>query len=157
MKKSSIPPFKVNLLQEGNYHRLYITHPYLKGRFKKRIGNGKPEYLEKIMFHLKYELEKHFETSEITREAVNEFINDFISLQVKCTASIFMYFEEFIQDKQESTNNKTHNKLAKSTLTAYYKSKEYFENYLSRKKMSAHPAMITKKVLENFCIPTLLR
>jgi site-specific recombinase XerD len=61
-----------------------------------------------------------------------------------------LYFEEFIQDKQESSNNKTHNKLAKSTLTAYYKSKEYFENYLSRKKISAHPAMITKKVLDNF-------
>jgi len=48
MNKSNIPPFNVNLLHEGNYHRLYITHPFLKGRFKKRIGNGKPETLEKI-------------------------------------------------------------------------------------------------------------
>ena len=150
MKTSNLPPFNVNLLQEGNYHRLYITHPFLKGRFKKRIGNGKPENLEKIQFHLKYELEKHFATSEMTREAVNDFIDSFISLQVKYTASIFMYFEEFIQDKQESTNKKTHNKLAKSTLTAYYKSKDYFENYLSKKKISAHPALITKKVLDNF-------
>ena len=92
MKTSNLPPFNVGLLQEGNYHRLYITHPFLKGRFKKRIGNGKPENLEKIRFHLKYELEKHFETSEITREAVNDFINSFISLQVKYTASIFYVF-----------------------------------------------------------------
>ena len=67
MKESSIPPFSVNLHLEGKYYRLYITHPYLKGRFKKRIGNRKPEDLEKTKFHLKYELEKHFEISEITR------------------------------------------------------------------------------------------
>ena len=91
MKKSNIPPFNVNLLHEGNYYRLYITHLFYKGRVKKRIGNGKPEDLEKIRFHLKYELENHFETSEITREAVDEFLNNSISLQVKYTDSIIYY------------------------------------------------------------------
>ena len=150
MEKSNIPPFNVNLLEEGNYHRLYITHPFLKGRFKKRIGNGKPEDLEKIRFHLKYDLENHFETSEITRETVDSFVDNFISMQVKYTGSIFNYFEEFILEKQESTNKKTKKKLAKSTLTAYYKSKEYFETYLTKKKISEHPAMINKKVLDDF-------
>lgn len=150
MKKFNISPFNVNLLHEGNYYRLYIIHPFLKGRFKKRIGNGKPEDLEKIQFHLKYELENHFETNEITREAVDAFLNNFISLQVKHTASIFMYFEEFIQSKSDTTNKKTKKRLAKSTLTAYYKSKEYFEAYLATKKVSAHPTMINKKVLDDF-------
>ena len=150
MNKSNNPPFNVNLLHEGNYYRLYITHPYLKGRFKKRIGNGKPEDLQKILFHLKYDLENHFETCELSREAVDEFLNNFISLQVKYSASMFMYFEEFIQAKRDSTNNKTKSRLAKSTLTAYYKSKEYFEAYLLKKKISAHPAMISKKVLDDF-------
>ena len=61
-----------------------------------------------------------------------------------------MYFNEFIQRKAETTNNKTQKRLAKSTLTAYYKSKEYFETYLTKKKISAHPAMINKKVLDDF-------
>jgi len=150
MEKSNIPPFNVTLLEEGNYHRLYITHPFLKGRFKKRIGSRNPEDLEKIRFHLKYDLENHFETSEITREAVDNFIDNFISMQVKYTGSIFNYFEEFIQEKQGNTNKKTKKKLAKSTITAYHKSKEYFENYLVKKKISAHPAMINKKVLDDF-------
>jgi hypothetical protein len=59
MRKSNIHPFNVSLLQEGNYQRLYITHPFLKGRFKKRIGNGRHEDLEKIRFHLKYDHESH--------------------------------------------------------------------------------------------------
>jgi integrase len=150
MKKTAIPPFNVTLLLEGKYHRMYITHPYLKGRFKKRIGDGKPEDLEKIIFHLKYELENHFETAAITRIAVDEFINNFISLQVKYTASIFLFFDEFIENKQNSINNKTKNKLSKPTITAYLKAREYFETYLISKKLSSHPAMISKEVLDNF-------
>lgn len=150
MIKANNPPFNVTLLLEGDYYRLSINHQFFKKRIRKRVGNVSPEDLEKIKFHLKYELENHFETNKITREAVEQFTDDFISLKIKCNASILRYFDEFINYKSQTTNRKTRQRLAKATITAYRKSEEYFEKFLVVKKILPHPAMINKMVLDDY-------
>jgi len=150
MKNLGQKPFKVNLVQEGDYNRLYIKHSSFKNRIRKHIGIRSEEEKENILFFLRYDLENHFANNEITREAVEEFIDQYINMQVRKKTSILSYFDEFIAYKKNSSNKKTRNKLVKTTITSYLTAGEYFRRYLEKKKLTGHPSEINKTVLDNF-------
>jgi hypothetical protein len=71
-------------------------------------------------------------------------------MQVKHKASVFTFFDDFIAYKQNSSNNKTRNKLVKNTITSYRTAGDYFKKYLENKKLTGHPSEINKTVLDDF-------
>jgi site-specific recombinase XerD len=150
MEKKNNTPFEVKLLNEKNYHRLYITHASFKGRIRKRLGDRKLEDLQSIAFNLKFELGKHFLQGEITKEEVESYIDSYVSLNVKCTASIFDYQEDFLSFKRDKINKKLRKQLSKSTVSSYITALKYFEKYLVKEKISSHPSQITEAVMDKF-------
>lgn len=143
-------PFDVKLIKENQYYRLYVTHPKFKGRIRKRMGDRDFQDLETIAFTIKYDLGKHFTNADITKSEVESFIDNYIAMNVKCTASIFDYNDEFLEYKKEKVNNKTKTRLTKSTLSGYRTALKYFEEFLMKKRISPHPTLITETVLNNF-------
>ena len=100
-------PFEVKLIRESQYYRLYVTHPNFKGRIRRRLGDKSYDTLENISFTIRYELSKHFTGSNFTKLDVESYIENFIALNVKCTASIFEYKQEFLDSKTGRINKKT--------------------------------------------------
>jgi len=143
-------PFEVKLQKENEHFRLHVTHPKFKGRIRKRLGDRDVQDLESIAFNLKYDLGKQFNGSEINKSEVEAFIDNFVSMNVKCTASIFDYEEDFLKKLSEKFNKKTKKHLSKSTLSGYRTSLKYFEEYIRKKRIPAHPSQITESVLNNF-------
>ncbi len=143
-------PFDVKLIKENQYYRLYVTHPNFKGRIRKRMGDRAFDDLENISFSIKYELGRHFLNSEITKSDVEAYIDNFVAMNVKCTASIFDYKDEFLELKTGRVNKKTKNRLTKSTLSGYRTALKYFEEFLLKKRIAPHPAQITERVLNDF-------
>ncbi len=150
MDKQTIKPFELKLQQEGNYYRLYLTHPNFKGRIRKRLGDRLYDDLENIAFNIRFELGKHFQNHEINKDDVETFIERYVSMNVKCDASIFDYSADFLKSKTDKVNNKTKKKLSKSTLSGYRTALKYFEEYLSKNKISPHPSQISGAVLDNY-------
>jgi site-specific recombinase XerD len=150
MGQTSIKPFEVKLIKEDNYYRLHVTHPNFVGRIRKRMGLKSYDDVESLAFSIKYELGKHFTNSDLNKSDVDSFIDNYIAMNIKCTASIFDYNEEFIEDKQDKTNRKTKKKLTKSTISGYRTSLKYFQAYLVKKKINPHPSQLTEDVLNNF-------
>jgi integrase len=150
MGKAVIKPFQVKIIHEGNYDRLYITHPNFAGRIKKRIGKDSTEESENIKFHLKYELENHFATNDLTKESATNFIENYVSLRIKFNASIFDYFDDYIEIKKKAINKRTKSRLVKPTITSYESAKSYFEKFLIKNRLPAHPSAINREVLDNF-------
>lgn len=150
MEKKNNTPFEVKLLNEKNYHRLYITHANFKGRIRKRLGDRTFEDLQNIAFNLKFELGKHFLNGEISKEEVESFIDSYVSMNVKCTASIFDYKEDFLSFKRDKINKKIKKRISKSTVSSYMTALKYFEKYLVREKLSSHPSQITEAVMDKF-------
>jgi site-specific recombinase XerD len=143
-------PFDVKFIKEKQYYRLYVTHPKFKGRIRKRMGDREFDDFENIAFSIKYELGKHFNNYDIIKSDVESFIDNYIAMNVKCTASIFDYNEEFIESKREKVNNKTKIRLTKSTISGYRTALKYFEEFLRKKKITPHPSQINETVLNNF-------
>lgn len=143
-------PFDVKLIKENQYYRLYVTHPAFKGRIRKRMGDRAFGDLENIAFTIKYELGRHFLNIEISKSDVEAYIDNFVAMNVKCTASIFDYREDFLDDKTGQLNEKTTKRLSKSTISGYRTALKYFEEFLIKKKIAPHPSQITKSVLNNF-------
>lgn len=143
-------PFEVKLIKENQYYRIYVTHPNFKGRIRKRLGDRSYEDLENIKFTIKYELGKHFSNTEINKPDVESFIDNYVGMNVKCTASIFDYKEEFLESKKGKVNNKTKKRLTKSTLSGYRTALKYFEDYLNKKRITPHPSQLTESVLNSF-------
>ena len=152
MDKGIIRPFQIKIVHEGDYNRLYITHPNFKGRIKKHIGKNSSEDADKILYHLKYELESHFAKSDLTMDAVTNFIDNYVALRVKFNASIFDYFDDFIESKKKTFNKRTKGKLVKSTVTSYISAKNYFEKFLIKKRIAPHPSSINRQVLDDFYV-----
>ncbi len=143
-------PFEVKLQKENEQFRLHVTHPKFKGRIRKRLGDRDVQDLESIAFNLKYDLGKQFNGSEVNKIEVEAFIDNFVAMNVKCTASIFDYKEEFLKRLSEKLNKKTKLHLSKSTLSGYRTSLKYFEEYIIKKRIPAHPSQITESVLNGF-------
>ena len=150
MDKKNNKPFEVNLLKEKEYFRLYVTHNSFKGRIRKRLGDRPLEELQNTAFNLKFELGKHFLYGEIIKEEVESYIDSYVSMNVKCNASIFDYKDDFLENKSEKFNKKTKSSLSKSTLSGYRTALKYFEEYLTKKKISQHPSQINETVLNNY-------
>lgn len=150
MDKKTNKPFEVNLLKEKEYFRLYVTHTRFKGRIRKRLGDKPFEELEAIAFNIKYDLGRHFMNNEITKEEVEAYIDNYVSMNVKLNASIFDYKEDFLEYKKDKTNKKIKKKLCKSTLSGYRTALKYFEEYLSKRKISPHPSQMSETVLNNY-------
>jgi site-specific recombinase XerD len=150
MGKQTIKPFEVKLQQEGNYYRLYLTHPNFKGRIRKRLGDRQYDDLENIAFNIRFELGKHFQSHDINKQDVETFIEKYVSMNVKCDASIFDYSVEFLKSKSAKVNNKTKKGLCKSTLSGYRTALKYFEEYLAKNRISPHPSQISGAVLDNY-------
>lgn len=81
---------------------------------------------------------------------VEAFIDNFVAMNVKGTASIFDYKEDFLRKLSEKFNKKTKKHLSKSTLSAYRTSLKYFEEFIRKRKIPAHPSQITESVLNDF-------
>jgi len=143
-------PFEVKLIKESQYYRLYVTHPNIKGRIRKRMGDRAFGDLENIAFSIKYELGRHFLNGEITKSDVEAFIDNYVAMNVKYTASIFDYNNEFLDAKIGRVNKKTKNRLTKSTISGYRTALKYFEEFLIKKRIAPHPSQITENVLNNF-------
>lgn len=146
----SIKPFQVKVQQENSYYRWYVTHANFKGRIRKRLGDKQFEDLENIAFNIRYELGKYFQSHDINKDAVETLIDKYVSMNVRCDASIFDYTAEFLASKTAKVNNKTKKKLTKSTLSGYRTAIKYFEEYLTKNKISPHPSQISGVVLDNF-------
>ena len=106
--------------------------------------------LENIAFTIKYELGRHFLNIEINKSDVEAYIDNFVAMNVKCTASIFDYKNEFLETKIGRTNKKTKSKLTKSTISGYKTALKYFEEFLFKKRVAPHPSQITERVLNDF-------
>jgi site-specific recombinase XerD len=142
--------FDVKLNLEGDYNRLYITHPSFKGRIRKRLGNKASNDMESIAYNIKFEIAKHFKTGDFDKKDVEGYIDRYIAMNIKNSASIFDYSAEFLEVKKETTNRNTHKKLSKSTLSGYRTALKYFEEYLCKHGIQPHPSQITETVLDNF-------
>jgi len=143
-------PFEVKLIRESQYYRLYVTHPNFKGRIRRRLGDRSYDTLENISFTIRYELSKHFTGSNFTKLEVESYVENFIALNVKCTASIFEYKQEFLDSKTGRINKKTKSRLTKSTLSGYRTALKYFEEFLMKNRIDPHPSQITESVLNDF-------
>ncbi len=148
--KQTIKPFEVKLQQEGNYYRLYVTHPNFIGRIRKRLGDKQYDDLENIAFNIRFELGRHFQSHDINKVDVETFIDKYVSMNVKCDASIFDYSAEFLASKSAKVNNRTKSRLSKSTLSGYRTALKYFEEYLCKNKISPPPSQISGAVLDNY-------
>ncbi len=150
MEHEKNTPFNVKILKEGEYTRLYVTHKSFKGRIKKRIGNNDSENLNALRYQLMNELNIHFVDRSIQLNEVISYVENFISVKIKGTASIFDYFQEFLEFKQASINSMTERKLTKSTLASYETAKRVFEAYLIKKHISPYMDSINENVLNSF-------
>ncbi len=142
--------FQVKALQEGNYNRLYVTHPAYKGRIKKRIHTDITDDKDVIANRLKCELETYFIDKDITSEAVAEITENFVSRKLRVSDSMFNYFDDFLEWKKTAVNKRTKGRLVKSTITSYKSAKRLFEEYLSGKGIKPCPQLINQEVLDNF-------
>ncbi|MBN1187004.1 MAG: phage integrase SAM-like domain-containing protein [Bacteroidales bacterium] len=142
--------FEVKLRKDDQYFRLYVTHPNFKGRIRKRMGDRSFSDLENYAFTIRYELGKHFTDNNFTKYDVEAFIDNYVDMNVKRTASIFDYKEDFIKSKKERVNKKTRNTLSKSTISGYNTALKYFEEFLIKKRITTHPSQISEAVLNNF-------
>ncbi|MFW6046511.1 MAG: tyrosine-type recombinase/integrase [Candidatus Woesearchaeota archaeon] len=145
-----ITPFKLVITVENGYPRLNVSHPAFKGRIRKRTGNGNQQDHDTLISHLKVELEKYFINEEITKEAVNDFVNYYIDMYYTKKASIFDYFDEFLEVKQATFNKRTDKFLSKSAINTFIRTKDYFEKYLSTKRIKPYPANIDKAILDGY-------
>ncbi len=142
--------FAVKLHHENNYFRVHVSHPYFKGRIRKRLGDRPFEDADNIALNIRFELGNHFDKQEITKHGVEDFIENFISMNVKKDASIFDYKDEFLESKKNSNNKYTKKALTKSTLSGYRTALQYFEEYFSKHKIPPHPSQITDETLNGF-------
>lgn len=145
-----ISPFNVEVINEVGYNRLHITSRQFKGRIRKHLGKWPDDKLQSITYHLKYDLEKHFEGKPFLKGEVEEFVDLYISMRIKDKGNIFDFFEDFIEHKRDTTNKRTKKKLSLPTITAYRTAKMHFEKYSKKKNISLHPSKIDKNVLDNF-------
>jgi integrase len=142
--------FSIKLHYENNYYRLHVTHPDFIGRIRKRLGEKGLDEAENTTLNIRYELGRHFDNTEFNKSDVESFIDNYIGMNVKCTASIFDFNEDFLESKKGKVNNKTKKMLTKSTVTGYATALKYFEDYLKKKRIAPHPSQITDSILDNF-------
>jgi len=143
-------PFDVKLIKDNQYYRLHATHPNFTGRIRKRMGDRAFSDLENIAFSIKYEIGRHFLNVEINKSDVEAFIDNYVAMNVKCTASIFDYNNEFLDSKIGRVNKKTKSRLTKSTVSGYRTALKYFEEFLMKKRIAPHPSQITERVLNDY-------
>jgi integrase len=142
--------FKIVVQQENSYFRIHITHPDFTGRVRKRLGVKSQDDADNTALNIRFELGRHFEKHEVTKEAVEDFVENYISLNVKKTASIFDYKEEFIESKKKANNKYTKNSLSPSTISGYRTALQYFEEYFINNRIPQHPSYITDETLNGF-------
>lgn len=150
MGQATYTHFTVKVLKDWDYFRLNITHPKFKGRIRKRLGSQDHDECENLAFAVRYELGKHFTTADITKSDVSSFVDNYVAMNVKGTASIFDYKDEFIEYKKDKTNKRTKSKLAKNTISGYITAINYFQEYFTKKRINPHPSSLTEDVLNNF-------
>ena len=97
MGQVSTKRFGIKLRFENNYYRIHITHPNFRGRIRKRLGEKNYEDAEDKAANIRYEIIKQFENQDVIKKAVEDFVDNYIALNIKKTASIFDYKEEFIK------------------------------------------------------------
>ena len=142
--------FGIKLRFENNYYRIHITHPNFRGRIRKRLGEKNYEDAEDKAANIRYEIIKQFENQDVIKKAVEDFVDNYIALNIKKTASIFDYKEEFIKKKMTTKNKHTKNPLANSTVSGYRTAIQYFEDYFIKKRIPQHPSYITDEVLNGY-------
>ncbi len=142
--------FNFTITNEGGYPRLYVTHPEFKGRIKKRIGKSSVIADQSFIYQLKFDFDRHFSKNEITKQAVSNFVDQYVSLKIKGNASIFDFFDEFVELKKETKNKLTKKLIVSTTITAYKTAKESFEDFLLKKKIPPHPNCINDKLLNDY-------
>ena len=150
MKKHLKSKFKVQIIQEGEYYRFYITNSDVKGRIKKRVGNLNYEDLNALRYQLQHELNLNYSDAEVSNGTIMPFIDKFINIKIKGKADIFDYFDDFMDFKRKAINNLTEHKLTRSTIKSYETVKEIFEAFLKKKNIAPYPSNIDKQVLDNF-------
>lgn len=146
----SITPFKIEFNNEAGYNRLSISCAEFKGRIRKHVGKKPDAELETIKYHLKYELEQHFQSNPVSKEAVEFYIDQYVSMRIRGDGNIFDYFERFMEFKRNTTNERTNKKLVKSTVTSYRTAKNHFEKFLAQRKTKPILSKINKQVLDDF-------
>lgn len=146
----SITTFKIEFTNEAGYKRLSISCKEFKGRIRRHIGKNPDVDVETLKFHLKYELELHFQTTPISKETVEFFIDQYISMRIKGNGNIFDHFDRFIEFKSNTTNERTNKKLVSPTITSYRTAKNHFEKFLTKEKLKPIPSKINKQVLDDF-------
>lgn len=142
--------FNVKLHPEGNYNRVYVTHPDFKGRIKKHLGNGDPKEYENIVYNLRNELENYFQNKTVQKKGVKSFVDQFVGVHLKGKVSIFIYSDEFMAKKKDTKNVRTLKPLVSTTLNSYVYSTKYFRDFLIEKGINPYPSMINKEILDNF-------
>lgn len=146
----SITPFKIEFNNEAGYNRLSISCAEFKGRIRKHVGKKLDAELETIKYHLKYELEQHFQSNRISKETVEFYIDQYVSMRIRGDGNIFDYFDRFIKYKSNTTNDRTNKKLVKQTVTSYRTAKNHFEKFLIHSKTKPILSKINKQVLDDF-------
>lgn len=142
--------FVTKLHFENNYYRIHVTHPDFKGRVRKRLGEKNFQDAENIVLDIRYDLGKKFENMEVTKEAVEDFVENYIALNIKKTASIFDYTNEFIESKRRQSNKYTKDSLTKSTISGYRTALKYFHEYFIKNRIPQHPSYINDETLNGY-------
>ena len=144
--------FKVTLIKEGVYPRLYITHPKFAGRIKKRIGKDVSSDDKYFLFKLSEKLEISFRGKEVSKDNVQAFIDRYVSFEVKLNRSFLELYDDFLSYKRQKINKLTKKPIKSGTLTPYLLAKKYFEKFLNEKKVQLTPDAITNDLLDNFYV-----
>jgi integrase len=140
----------VEFNKEAGYNRLYVSCGEFKGRIRKHVGKTPNSDLNTIKYHLKYELEQHFQANPISKEAVEFFVDQYVTMRIRGDGNIFDYFEQFYEFKRNTTNERTNKKLVKATVTSYRTAKNHFEKFLNKERIQPILSKINKQVLDDF-------
>ena len=142
--------FKVEFNKEAGYNRLYVSCGVFKGRIRRHVGKNMDTDLDTIKYHLKYELEQHFQSNPINRKSAEFFIDQYVSMRIRGDGNIFDHFDRFMEFKKNTTNERTNKKLVKSTVTSYRTAKNHFERFLIESNTKPILSKINKQVLDDF-------
>jgi len=144
--------FKIKFLRQNGYIKFCLTHPQFRGRIIKHIGKEEtiPNYsLESIK--LNAALDTFFAGKIVDRSEVNEFIDHYIHEQkIKC--SILDLRDEFITKKRTTFNKQTNSYLSYCAINTYIKAIEYFDKFLTKKRISSDPSSINASVLDDYFV-----
>lgn len=143
--------FKIKFLEQKGSIKFYITHSKLHGRYIKHIGKGSTTDYSSEITRLGVAINSSFEGKIFDWTDVGEFMDHYVD-ELKRECSVLDYKDEFIKFKTNTLNRATLKKLSRSAIDTYERTINYFEKFLTAKKISTDPSVIDQTVMDEYFI-----